>query len=133
MSGSFAHSLALLLLRLMLAAVFLFHGTQKLFGWFGGGGMSGFSCYLAGMGIHYSFAAACLATAAELGGAVALILGYRVRLAVIPIVFTMLVASFGAHRHAFDADHNGMEYTLTLAVVLTAIGLLGPGKYAIRR
>lgn len=117
----------------MMGAVFLFHGTQKLFGWFGGGGMSGFSRYLAGMAIHYSFAAACLATAAELGGAVALILGYRVRLAVIPMVFTMLVASFGAHRHAFDADRNGMEYTLTLAVALTAIGLLGPGKYAIRR
>lgn len=132
MSTSFAHSLALLLMRLMLAAVFFYHGTMKLFGWWGGGGMSGFTRFLQGLGVHYAFAAACLATAAELGGAVALLLGYRVRLAVLPMIFSMLVASFLAHRHAFDVSRNGMEYTLTLAVMLAAVGLLGPGRYAIR-
>lgn len=122
---------ALLLIRLMLAAVFLYHGSQKLFGWFGGGGVEGMAAFNAQQGIPLPWLSAWLAGAAEFFGGLALLTGIWQRLATIPLVFTMLVASFVVHGGAFSVQNGGMEYPLTLAVVAAAAGLLGPGRYTI--
>ena len=64
-------------------------------------------------------------------GGILLISGVGVRLAVIPMIMTMLVASFTVHGGAFDMQKGGMEYPLTLAVMLTSLGLSGPGRYTL--
>jgi putative oxidoreductase len=125
--------LGLLLMRLMLGIIFVFHGSMKLFGWFGGGGLEGMAAFNAQLGLPFPMAGAALAGLAEFCGGLSLLAGIAVRWAVIPMIVTMLVASFTVHRHAFWAEDNGMEYTLTLAVVLAALGIMGPGRFTLLR
>jgi len=120
-----------LAIRVMLGVVFLYHGGQKLFGWFGGSGLAATGEFMAGMGIPLPELSAFLAGAAEFAGGLAVLLGIGVRLAVVPMVFTMLVASFVVHGQAFGLRNGGMEYALTLAVVLTGLGLTGPGRWTL--
>ena len=124
---------ALLLIRLMLAAVFMFHGSQKLFGWFGGYGIEGTAGFMGDLGIPFPTLGVSLAASAEFFGGLALLMGVGVRIASVPMTFTMLVASFLAHGGAFDGQKGGMEYPLTLAVFLVALALLGPGEYTATR
>jgi putative oxidoreductase len=130
-SPSTRFDLGLLLMRLMLAVVFLFHGSMKLFGWFGGDGLTGMAEFNAQIGLPFPMAGAIVAGMAEFMGALALLAGLAVRWAVLPLIFMMLVASFTAHRGAFWVADNGMEFTLTLAVFLAALGIMGPGRFTV--
>lgn len=124
-----AHDTGLLLLRAVLAAVFVYHGGQKLFGWFGGYGIEGTAQWMAGQGIPFPVLSVLLAGSAELFGGLALLAGgLAARLATVPMAFTMAVAIVTTHLGAFDARAGGMEYPLTLGVALVALGLTGPGE-----
>ena len=94
----------LLVLRLMLATVFVFHGAQKVFGAFGGHGIDGFAGYLASLGVPLPYLNAWAAALSELLGGVALATGLFFRPMLVPLTFTMLVASFVAHGGAFSAQ-----------------------------
>ena len=131
LQSAFAHDLGLLALRLMAGSVFLFHGAQKLFGAFGGPGLEGFAGYLESLGVPAPGASAFLAAAAELVGGLALVTGLGQRLLALPLTVTMLVAAFTAHS-GFAASAGGNEYPLTLAAVALALGLTGPGRFALR-
>lgn len=122
--------LALLSLRLMLAVVFIYHGSQKLFGLFGGHGLTGFAGYLASLGVPLPSVSAFLAASAEFVGGLALLSGLGLSLMAIPLSFTMLVAAFTAHS-GFNAVNGGNEYPLVLAVAVIALGLTGPGAYTL--
>ncbi|MHC4672377.1 MAG: DoxX family protein [Planctomycetota bacterium] len=124
----YANDIGLLLIRLMLGTVFVFHGSQKLFGCFGGHGLSGMADFLEQLHVPAPMVSAVLAGSAEFFGGLALLLGVGVRIAVIPMVFTMLVAVYKVHWGVFSSQKGGMEYPLTLAVILIALGLLGPGR-----
>ena len=127
------NDVALLLIRGMLGVVFIYHGSQKLFGWFGGGGFSGTAAFMESLGIPLPVLSALLAGSAEFFGGIVLIVGTGTRLAAIPMAFTMLVGIVTVHHSAFGLQHNGMEYTLTLGVVLVALALLGPGRLTAAR
>ena len=126
-----AHDTALLLLRVMAGIVFAYHGAGKLFGAFGGPGITGFSGYLGSLGIPFPLINAWLAAGTEFFGGLALIAGIGVRWASIPLTVTMLVASFVVNGKAFAATNGGLEYSLTLAVVSAALGLLGAGRFSL--
>lgn len=117
----------LLLIRAILAAVFLFHGSQKLFGIFDGPGLVGFAGWLESLNVPMPTLNAYLATFAEVFGGLALLVGFQVRLASIPLAITMLVGAVTAHS-GFNFTKGGMEYPLTLATVLVALFLIGGGK-----
>ncbi len=119
----------LLALRLMLAAVFLFHGSQKVFGAFGGPGIDGFAGFLGTLGVPFPYLNAWAASLSELVGGLALATGLGFRALLLPLTFTMLVASVTAHGGAFSAQAGGMEYPLTLAVASFALFLTGSGRY----
>ena len=84
-----------LLLRIYLAPIFWMAGTQKAahfsdtVEWFGNPEW--------GLGLPLPWVMAFLATAAELGGAVSLARGLALRWMCIPMMFTMLVATFTVH------------------------------------
>jgi putative oxidoreductase len=124
------NDVGLLALRLMLGAVFFFHGAQKVFGLFGGYGIEGTANFMEGIGIPFPMLSATLAGITELVGGVALWVGFGQRLISIPLTFTMLVAAFSAHS-GFNGATGGMEYPLTLAVFSAGLGLLGPGRIAV--
>jgi len=122
----------LLALRLMLATVFLYHGSQKLLGLFDGGGIAGTAAYLRSLGLPMPTASALLAALAETGGALALATGRLLRPAMVPLAATMLVAAFAGH-DGFDVTRGGMEYPLTLAVAVLSLALVGPGELVLGR
>ena len=126
-----AHDLGLLLIRLMVGVVFVFHGAQKLFGVWGGPGLEGFTGFLTTLNVPMPGVSAVLAAVAEFGGGVALILGLGTRLWAVPLVVTMLVAAFKVHGSAFAAQAGGMEYALTLGVVTAGLALTGAGAWSV--
>ena len=126
-----AADLGLLLVRLMVGAVGFYHGAQKLFGIFGGDGIKKFAESLTAMDIPQPVAAAYAAASAEFFGGILVGVGLLTRLAALPFAFTMFVAAFMVHGAAFGAQHGGMEYPLTLGVVLTSLVLMGPGRLSI--
>jgi putative oxidoreductase len=130
-SHSFAGSLGLLIIRAMVGVVFIYHGSQKLFGAFEGPGMEGFTQGIVKMGLPMPEVNAYLAAGSEFFGGILLIVGLFTRLASIPLLVTMLVASFVVHKDAFSLQHKGMEYALTLACVCAGIALLGPGCFSL--
>jgi putative oxidoreductase len=121
----------LLLIRLIVGAVFIFHGGQKLFGLWDGPGLGGFATYLDQLGVSQPALCAVLAAAAEFGGGLCLISGLWVRIAVIPMAATMAVAIALVHPNAFALERNGMEYPLTLAVVLLGLAFTGAGRLSL--
>jgi putative oxidoreductase len=121
----------LFFIRGMLGVVFMFHGSQKLFGWFGGGGLSGTAGFMEQIGLPLPAVSAIMAGAAEFFGGLALLLGLGTRIATLPLVFTMLVAAFVVHGGAFSVQQGGMEYPLTLAIVLAGLGLTGGGRLSV--
>jgi putative oxidoreductase len=126
-----ARDLGLLAIRLILGVVFLYHGSQKLFGAFGGPGLSGFSGFLTSLGVPAPGVNAVLAASAEFLGGAAILLGLFTRLAAIPLVVTMAVAILTVHSKGFDASTGGMEYPLTLLVVALGLALTGAGGHSL--
>jgi putative oxidoreductase len=132
-AGVSTADLGLLIIRLALAAVFIFHGAQKIFGAFGGPGIEGFAGALESMKVPMPRLSAWLAAVSEFGGGIILLIGTGTRIAVIPMIFTMLVAIVKVHSKAFSLEHGGMEYALTLGCVLLGLLLLGPGRITLGR
>ncbi len=120
--------LGILAIRIVIGVVFVFHGCQKLFGLFDGPGLVGFAKQLAALEVPYPAIAAVLGAGTEFLGGLAIITGYGLRIAAIPLIVNMATASILMHRHAFSFEHGGMEYPLTLTVVIIGLACLGPGR-----
>jgi putative oxidoreductase len=123
----------LLMIRLILAAVFMFHGSQKLFGLFDGPGLKATAAAFGKMGFQMPMVSALAAGSAEFFGGLVVLIGVGARIAAIPMAFTMFVACFTVHAKAFSSQHGGMEFPLTLAVTLVALVLIGPGRLTVAR
>jgi putative oxidoreductase len=121
----------LLLIRGMIAVVLMFHGSQKLFGWFEGQGMGAFTEALVKMEqIPMPEVAAYLSAGTEFFGGLLLLVGFLTRLVAIPVAFNMYVAAIVVHGGAFSLQKQGMEYALTLAVVATGLIFTGAGQFS---
>ena len=127
-----ARDIALLLIRLMIATIFLYHGSQKLFGAFGGGGIRGTAQAFSRMGIPHPLISAILSGCAEFFGGLIFLTGTGLRIMAIPLAVNMLAATIVTGRHGFSAMNNGCEYPLSLLVVIIAMALMGPGKWTLR-
>ena len=91
-------NMAALVARITLAVVVFPHGAQKVFGWFGGGGLSGtMNCFTQTMHIPWILALA--AILAESLGPVELASGIGTRVAAFAIAVTMTVAALTSHLH----------------------------------
>ena len=123
----------LFLIRAALAAVFIFHGAQKLFGVWGGGGIAGTASGFGAMGLPLPYASAVAAGSAEFFGGVLLLLGLFVRPAALVMAFTMAVATTVHLPAGFALSKGGAEYALTLLLVLSALVLLGSGRWGVGR
>jgi putative oxidoreductase len=125
-------SLGLLIIRLVIGVLFIGHGAQKLFGWFGGHGLKGTGGWFESIGMKPGVTMALLAGLAELVGGVLFALGLLTPLAAILIAATMFMAILKVHgQNGIWATSNGYEYNLTLLAVAIGIALIGPGQYAL--
>lgn len=120
----------LMMIRAILCVVLVYHGSQKVFGAFEGPGMAAFVGMIQKMEMPMPVAAAWAAALAELVGGALVGIGLLTRLAAVPAAFTMFVAAFVVHGDAFSGQ-KGMEYPLTLGIVLAALILTGPGRLSL--
>jgi putative oxidoreductase len=120
------------ILRVPIGLILAAHGSQKLFGWFGGYGLDGTGQWMASVGLNPGFLMALLAGSAEFFGGVALILGLLTRPAAAISAVTMLVALFWVHwGKGFFLDTHGIEYALALLSATTALAFIGGGRYSL--
>lgn len=125
-------SIGLLLIRLVIGLSFMAHGTQKLFGWFGGYGLKGTGGWFESIGMKPGVRMALLAGLSELVGGALFAAGFLTPLGALMIAGTMLMAIIKVHGpNGYWATQNGYEYNLTLLVVAISIAITGPGYYAI--
>lgn len=122
--------LAATLLRVVNGGLFLFHGLIKVFvftipgtvGYFESIGLPGFLAYLTIL--------------AEVGGGLALLAGFRVKLISLPLAAVLLGAAIfghGGNGFGFSNAGGGWEYPVYWAIVMVAQALLGAGAYAMDR
>lgn len=121
-----------LALRLPIGAILLAHGAQKLFGWFGGYGLTGTGQWMASIGLEPGYLMALLAGSAEFFGGLALLLGFLTRPAAVASAFTMLVAIFAVHiGNGLFMSNNGYEFALSLLAATVALVFLGGGRVSV--
>lgn len=121
-----------LLLRAVVGGLFIGHGTQKLFGLFGGPGLKNAAAGFDSMGIKPGIVHATAAGTAETLGGAGLLLGYRVPFASAGIVSVMLTAIKRVHlKNGPWAHKDGYEYNLVLAAAAIALAESGPGPLSL--
>jgi putative oxidoreductase len=124
-------SYGLLLLRVFVGLSFFGHGTQKLFGWFGGYGPQGTGGFFASQGFRPGVQMAVLAGIAEAGGGTLLALGLLTPLACAAIAVVMLNAIFAVTlKRGFML---GSEIELTYLVTVISLAAIGPGRFSLDR
>jgi putative oxidoreductase len=125
-------SIGLLLLRLVVGLTLAAHGAQKLFGMFGGGGISGTANGMEQLGFVPGRRSAVMAGLAETGGGIMLAFGAATPLAAAIVVGVMTVAIVSVHiQHGFFAMQGGYEFPLVLALAATSVAFTGPGRLSL--
>jgi putative oxidoreductase len=121
--------IGLFLLRLTVGLTLAAHGTQKLFGWFGGPGLGATGQFFEMIGFLPGRRQALLAGLAETGGGLLLALGLLTPVAAAIVFSVMLVAAVSVHiRKGFFITSGGYEYTLVLGVAGLTLAFTGPGS-----
>lgn len=131
-AATHGYDIGLLVLRIAVGVIMTAHGAQKLFGWFGGGGLEGTGQFFTMSGYPSGEAMAAVAGITETFGGLALILGLFTPLAAAAIVGTMLNALAVKWGGGFFAP-KGLEYEILLTAAAAAIALTGPGRVAVDR
>lgn len=146
-------SLGLLVIRLVVGGIFSIHGYAKAFGGEGKseqlppevkqtlgsgfaqqlehGGISGTAGVMRNLGLPRPAAMAALLAAAELGGGLALILGWKTRPAALALAVSQLVAINKVHGKNGLIAEGGYELNAVLTAATTALAIAGPGAIAV--
>jgi putative oxidoreductase len=127
-----AIDVALLIARVIVGVVFVAHGAQKLFGAFGGPGLSAVVQMMGPLGY--------LVAIGEFFGGLGLIVGFLSRFSAASLIVIMLGAigmvhgKFGLFMNWMgNQAGEGFEYHLLAIAVLLVILIAGPGRYAVAR
>jgi putative oxidoreductase len=125
-------SSGLLIARLVFGSLMVAHGTQKLFGWFGGYGLAGTGGFFDSLGFRPGKAFAAAASLTEIAGGLLLALGFLGPVGPALIVSVMIVAAISVHwKHGLFAGTNGIEVPLLYAALALTMALTGPGAFSL--
>ncbi len=125
-------SLGLLIIRVVAGLTLAAHGAQKLFGWFGGDGFDATVQMQEKIGLRPPMLWAVLVILGELGGGLSVALGFLTPLGAAAMLGDMLMAIVKVHlKNGFFNTKGGFEYPLMLLTIGVAIGVAGPGRYAL--
>jgi putative oxidoreductase len=120
-----------LVLRALLATVFIYHGGQKAFGWFGGDGWAVTLRNFSGEdGLGLPVAVAVVVILTEVLAAIAMVFGFLTRLAALGVAAIMAGALYFVH-----AGHTWAQCEFPFAILMVALALLflGGGRLSMDR
>ncbi len=123
--------IGLLVLRLAVGGTLIAHGTQKLFGWFGGGGLEGTGRAMHAMGFRPGKHNALAAGVGETAGGALLALGLATPAGGAAAAATMASASSVHAPNGFFATEGGFEHPGVLAAAAVALAVAGPGRLSL--
>jgi putative oxidoreductase len=126
--------LAYPLIRVTTGLLLMPHGAQKLFGWFGGYGLSGTGASFGDtLGMQPGILFALIAGLIEFFGGLALVLGLLTR-PVAAVVAVFLAVALSVHvPNGFFWTDGGIEYPLMWLLLAVVIVLRGGGEYSLDR
>jgi putative oxidoreductase len=116
-----------LLLRLTIGGTFFVHGTQKLFGWFGGYGPDGTGQFFESVGLRPGRRNAIAAGATETGGGILIALGLATPVAAAGLSAVMITALRTVVWKEGIKPATG-EHEVLLAAAALALTETGPGE-----
>lgn len=121
----------LLIARLVFGMLLAAHGCQKLFGWFGGPGMSGAAMFFESLGFRPGRLFVMAAVLAECGGGLLLALGLFQPAATAAIIAVMIAAIATVHWGNGLLAPNGVELPLLYLAAALSLALIGPGAHSL--
>ncbi|RJE78303.1 oxidoreductase [Pseudoalteromonas sp. MSK9-3] len=125
-------SYSALSLRIPIGIIFMAHGAQKLFAWFGAYGLEGTAGWMESIGLAPGFLMAVLAGSGEFFGGLFILLGLLTRPAAAVLAITMIVAIFSVHfSNGLFMSNNGYEFALALLAASVSVAISGSGKLSL--
>lgn len=121
----------LLVLRLVIGLLLVGHGSQKLFGLFGGPGLAGAGGFFHSLGFRPGKPMAIVAGTSEAGAGVLLALGLLTPLASAAIIGTLVAAGSVHWAAGVWGQNGGYELALVYATAASALAFTGPGAYSL--
>jgi putative oxidoreductase len=122
----------LLIIRIVVGLLLVGHGTQKLFGWFGGYGIPGTGQFMESLGYRPGRLNAAMAGLGEALGGLLFALGLLTPLAAAAIIAVMLNAIAAVHfKNGQWVTEGGYEYNLVLVAVALGVASAGPGDVSL--
>ena len=127
-----AVSIGLLLLRLVVGLAMAAHGSQKLFGWFGGHGLAGTGGFFEMLGFKPGRVFAFAAGATEALSGILLAAGFLGPVGPALMLSVMIVAALTVHwKNGYFATSNGIELPVMFSVAAIALAFTGFGQFSI--
>jgi putative oxidoreductase len=122
----------LLIIRLVVGGLLFAHGTQKLFGWYGGYGLDGTAGFFHSLGYRPGRRHAAIAGLSEGVGGALLLLGLLTPLGSAMVIGTMIAAAVSVHApHGLWSTNGGYELPLINGAVAAGLGFTGAGAWSI--
>lgn len=124
--------IGLLTVRLVIGLLFIGHGAQKMFGWFGGYGLKGTGGWLESIGVKPGVLMAFMVALFEIVGGLSFALGLWLPVGAALIVITMIGGIVTVHgKNGLWATAGGYEYNVVLIAIAVGVALIGAGEYAL--
>ena len=120
-----------LVLRLVVGVIMAFHGTQKLFGWWDGGGLDRAEAFFASQGFRPPRLMALVAAVTETTGAVLIGTGLLTVLGVAMLTGVLTNVAALHLRNGLDSRRHGCELELMILAGAVAVGLSGAGRWSL--
>ena len=125
-------SIGLLLVRVVIGLLMAAHGTQKLFGWFGGYGLNKTGEFFVQLGFWPGSAFAAAASVTEIVSGILVALGFLGPIGPALMISVMIVAAVTVHwEHGLFAATNGIEVPLLYGTAAFGLALTGFGQYSL--
>ena len=136
MSGNYLDlstaSLGLLIARIVIGLLMAGHGAQKLFGWFGGYGLTATGEFMTQLGFTPGRKFAAAASITEVVAGLLITFGFLGPIGPALMLSVMIVAAVTVHwKNGVFAGTNGIELPLLYAAAAIGLGLTGYGQYSI--
>ena len=124
--------MGLLLARLILGVLMAAHGSQKLFGWFGGYGIAGTAGFFEQLGFRPGRLFVITAALSEVASGILIALGLLGPVGPALLLSVMIVAAISVHwKNGVFATVNGIEVPLLYAAGAVALAFTGYGPFSL--